>query len=70
MARERRERGEGAVYYSKERQRWVGQLDLGIATSGKRMRPAVFGNSHQEVKDKLAAPPLYDCGVITVRLRG
>ena len=55
MARERRERGEGAVYYSNERQRWVGQLDLGIATSGKRMRPAVFGNSRQEVKDKLAA---------------
>ena len=54
VARQRRERGDGAIYHDEERARWVGQLDLGLSPAGRRRRPKVFGTTHQEVKDKLA----------------
>jgi len=41
MPRQRRERGEGAVYYSKKRHRWVGQVDAGTDDTGARIRPLV-----------------------------
>jgi len=55
VARQRRERGDGAIYHDDERGRWVGQLDLGLSPTGRRRRPKVFGTTRQEVKDKLAA---------------
>lgn len=54
MARQRRERGDGAVYYEAARRRWVGQVDLGPSPDGGRRRPKVVGRSRQEVKEKLA----------------
>lgn len=55
MARQRRERGDGSIYYDDERSHWVGQLDLGPSPGGRRRRPKVFGSTRHEVKDKLAA---------------
>ena len=55
MARQRRERGDGSIYYDDDRGHWVGQLDLGASPGGRRRRPKVFGATRHEVKDKLAA---------------
>lgn len=55
MARTRRERGDGAIYYEAARQRWVGQADLGVSPDGRRRRPKVVGQTRQEVRDKLIA---------------
>jgi len=54
MARQRRERGEGAIFYSKTRHRWVGQLDAGTDSAGTRIRPIVVGRTRDEARDKLA----------------
>lgn len=53
MARERRERGDGSIFYRPGRRRWVGQLDLGVNAAGARVRPMVYGATRDEVKDKL-----------------
>ncbi|MCB2175773.1 MAG: site-specific integrase [Actinomycetales bacterium] len=53
MARERRERGDGSIFYRKSRKRWAGQVDLGVDSSGARVRPTVYGVTREEVKDKL-----------------
>ena len=54
MARQRRERGEGAIFYSKTRHRWVGQLDAGTNAAGTRIRPIVVGRTRDEARAKLA----------------
>jgi len=41
MARIRRERGDGALFFNAIKDRWVGQLDLGRDLTGKRLRPTV-----------------------------
>jgi hypothetical protein len=55
VVRQRRERGDGAIYYEADRRRWVGQIDLGLSPDGRRRRPKVVGSTRQDVKDKLAA---------------
>lgn len=55
VVRQRRERGDGAIYYERARRRWIGQVDLGLSPRGRRRRPKVVGDTRQEVKDKLAA---------------
>ncbi|MDT0164512.1 site-specific integrase [Actinotalea sp. AC32] len=54
MPRQRRERGEGAVYYSKTRRRWIGQLDAGTDANGARVRPLVVGRTRDEARTRLA----------------
>ena len=54
MPRQRRERGEGAVYYSSKRRRWVGQLDAGTDDSGARIRPLVVARTRDEARQRLA----------------
>ena len=54
MARQRRERGEGAILFEEDRRRWVGILDLGLG-SERRRRPKVVGTSRQAVREKLEA---------------
>jgi integrase len=49
----RRGKGEGAVFYDEGRGRWVGVLDLGRSTDGKRVRRKVSGSSAREVRGKL-----------------
>jgi len=51
--RQRRERGEGAIFYDATKDRWVGQLDLGTDADGRRRRPKVFGRTRAEVRSKL-----------------
>lgn len=53
VARQRRERGEGAIFYDQAKGRWVGQLDLGTDPTGRRRRPKVFGRTRAEVRTKL-----------------
>ena len=55
MARSRRDRGDGAVFFNAAKGRWVGQLDLGRDATGKRLRPAVFGSTRTEARAKLDA---------------
>lgn len=53
MARERRERGDGTIFYRPDRKRWTGQVDLGVDAAGARVRPTVYGTTREEVKRKL-----------------
>jgi len=45
MARIRRERDDGALFFNATKDRWVGQLDLGRDLTGKRLRPTVTGRT-------------------------
>ena len=54
VARIRRPRGEGAVYYDTTKQRWVGQINLGLSPDGKRLRPKVFARTETEARARLA----------------
>lgn len=51
--RKRNANGDGAVYFSKDKNKWVGQITLGIDENGKRKRKTVYGNTSTEVKQKL-----------------
>lgn len=53
MPRQRRERGEGTIFYDSARDRWVGQLDLGTDQTGRRVRPKVFGRTRAAVRTRL-----------------
>lgn len=55
MTRIRRERGDGALFFNTQKNRWVGQLDLGTDSAGKRVRPTVSGCTRTEVRTKLDA---------------
>jgi integrase len=55
MARRRRGRGEGGIYQRESDGRWVGTVSLGYAESGKRKRRTVYGDTKQEVMEKLDA---------------
>jgi integrase len=72
MARRRRGRGEGGVYQRGDGL-WVGTVSLGYNGDGRRKRRVVYGQSKQEVQDKLrglqtsaAAGTLTDAGRLTV----
>lgn len=54
MARERRERGEGGIYYDAPRRRWRAQYDAGLTANGTRRRAKLSGKTRTEVKQKLA----------------
>jgi hypothetical protein len=51
----RRGRGDGGIYRDPDRNRWVGQLDLGIGPDGKRLRRKVVGRTKSDVAAKLRA---------------
>lgn len=51
----RRGRGDGSIYCDPDRNRWVGQLDLGIGPDGKRLRRKVVGRTKSDVAAKLRA---------------
>lgn len=53
MARERRERGDGTIFYGASRKRWAAQVDLGVDAAGSRVRPTVYGATPDKVKRKL-----------------
>jgi integrase len=51
----RRGRGEDAIYFAAEKNRYVGSVSLGYGPAEKRIRRKVFGKTKQEVRDKLKA---------------
>jgi integrase len=53
MARKRRGRTEGSIYYREADKQWVGSLSLGYDEHGKRKRRTVYGSSKKEVQEKL-----------------
>ena len=49
----KRGQGEGGLYFSESRQRWVGVLDLGRGPDGARRRAKMYGKTRAEVRRKL-----------------
>ena len=49
----KRANGDGAIYYSDTKQKWVGQITLGYDEKGNRKRKTVYGTTKTEVKQKL-----------------
>jgi len=45
----------GGIYRDAERNRWVGQLDLGPGPNGRRLRRKVVGRTKSDVAAKLRA---------------
>ena len=74
-ATKRRPRGEGTIFHDEDRQRWLGQIDLGRGADGRRRRRKVTGRTCAEVARKLrelrrAEDRGLDLGRQTHRLRG
>ncbi len=53
MARKRRGRAEGSVFYREADRQWVGSVSLGYDGRGRRKRRTVYGKTKQEVQGKL-----------------
>jgi integrase len=53
MARKRRGRAEGSIFYREVDKQWVGSISLGYNGDGKRKRRVVYGVTKQEVQEKL-----------------
>src|SRR5581483_11444735 len=51
----KRGQGEGSIYYSETRERWIGVLDLGRGPDGVRRRARMSGKTRAEVRRKLEA---------------
>ncbi len=51
----RRGRGEDAIYFAMEKNRYVGSISLGYGPNGRRIRRKVFGKTKQEVRERLKA---------------
>jgi hypothetical protein len=49
----RRPRGEDAIYFAADKNRYVGSVSLGYGLDGKRIRRKVFGKTKQEVRARL-----------------
>src|SRR3954447_9731527 len=49
----RRNRGEGALFWDEKRQRWIALVEVGFTVEGKRRRRYVSGRTKTEVKAKL-----------------
>jgi hypothetical protein len=53
MARKRRGRGEGSIYFREDKQLWASTISLGYDASGKRRRRTIYGATKQNVQQKL-----------------
>ncbi|MBR3255500.1 MAG: site-specific integrase [Clostridia bacterium] len=49
----KRGNGEGTIYFSEARKKWVGQITIGRDVNGKQLRKSVYGNTRKEVKEKI-----------------
>ena len=49
----RRARGEGSLYWSTTRQRWIAEVTIGFDASGKRITRKGAGETKTEAKKKL-----------------
>ncbi|MBV9484796.1 MAG: site-specific integrase [Frankiaceae bacterium] len=55
MTTQRRQHGEGSLFYSEAAGRWIGFVDLGRDGAGKRRRAKVTGRTKAEARAKLSA---------------
>ena len=53
ISRQRRDNGDGSLYFDEAKQRWVGQLDLGSDATGRRIRPRVSAKTKTEARTRL-----------------
>jgi len=53
VARARRGRGEGSIYYREDLELWCSQISLGYDAQGKRKRRTIYGKTKREVQEKL-----------------
>src|SRR3984893_11061558 len=53
--RRRRPRGEDAIYFAADKNRYVGSVSLGYGADGNRIRRKVFGRTKQEVRERRKA---------------
>lgn len=49
----KRGNGEGTIYYSESKKRWVGQFTAGYQENGKINRKTVYGKTRKEVSEKI-----------------
>lgn len=47
--------GEGTIYFSESRQRWIGQVTTGRTENGKLRRHTLYGKTKKEVREKIVA---------------
>lgn len=47
--------GEGSIYFSEARQRWIGQVTVDRDVNGKLKRKTVYGKTKKEVREKILA---------------
>lgn len=45
--------GDGTIFYSNRKGKWMGQINIGRDENGKIKRKSVYGDTQQEVKEKL-----------------
>lgn len=45
--------GDGTIFFSNSKNKWMGQINVGLDENGKMKRKSVTGNSQQEVREKL-----------------
>ena len=45
--------GDGTIFYSNSKGKWIGQINTGRDENGKIKRKSVYGDTQQEVKGKL-----------------
>ena len=45
--------GDGTIFYSNSKGKWMGQINTGRDENGKIKRKSVYGDTQQEVKEKL-----------------
>ena len=55
MVRSRRDQGDGTLFHEADRDRWVGQIDLGRDHTGRRVRPKVIAKTRAEARARLVA---------------
>lgn len=61
----RKQNGEGTIYFSKDKNRWVGQVTLGLQENGKLHRVTRYGKTQREVREKLKqAELMYQTGTL------
>ena len=55
MSRTMRKRGngEGTIYYSESKKKWIGQTTIGRDFDGKQIRKTFYGDTRKEVKDRM-----------------
>lgn len=50
---QKKSNGEGTVYFSESRKRWIGQITVGTNENGKPKRRSVYGKTKKEVREKM-----------------